>query len=145
MSNFRWTVMGAAISLAGSCSALAQQSPVTSTAVEQSPLSKLRSGREAGNNDQILTTGIRTVQPDANYAPPLPANHALIITVSEYQRSPLPGVLTDRKLGIERYDYDNGDLKFRDRISEDTTYRVTEQEWFSGNDLWSTLTVHPTG
>ena len=32
------------------------------------------------------------------HAPPLPSNHALIITVSEYQRSPLPGVLNDRKL-----------------------------------------------
>jgi hypothetical protein len=69
--------------------------------VQQSPLSQLRSGREAGNNNQILTTGIRTVQPDANYAQQLPSNHALIITVSEYQKSPLPGVLTDRKLGIE--------------------------------------------
>jgi hypothetical protein len=34
-------------------------------------------------------------------APLLPSNHALIITVSEYQRSPLPGVLTDRKLATE--------------------------------------------
>src|SRR5579859_2067385 len=34
-------------------------------------------------------------------APTLPSNHALIITVSEYQRSPLPGVLTDRKLANE--------------------------------------------
>ncbi|HWJ34362.1 MAG TPA: caspase family protein [Steroidobacteraceae bacterium] len=34
-------------------------------------------------------------------APLLPSNHALIITVSEYQRSPLPGVLTDRKLANE--------------------------------------------
>ena len=31
----------------------------------------------------------------------MPSNHALIITVSEYARSPLPGVLNDRKLGIE--------------------------------------------
>jgi hypothetical protein len=69
--------------------------------VQQSPLSQLRSGREAGNNNQILTTGIRNVQPDANYAQQLPSNHALIITVSDYQKSPLPGVLTDRKLGIE--------------------------------------------
>jgi Caspase domain/Domain of unknown function (DUF4384) len=69
--------------------------------VQQSPLSQLRSGREAGNNNQILTTGIRTFQPDANYAQQLPSNHALIITVSEYQKSPLPGVLTDRKLGME--------------------------------------------
>ncbi len=30
-----------------------------------------------------------------------PSNHALIITVSEYRRSPLPGVLLDRKLGLE--------------------------------------------
>jgi hypothetical protein len=35
------------------------------------------------------------------HAPVLPSNHALIITVSEYRRSPLPGVLTDRKLGNE--------------------------------------------
>lgn len=35
------------------------------------------------------------------HAPQLPSNHALIITVSEYQRSPLPGVLTDRKLANE--------------------------------------------
>ncbi len=35
------------------------------------------------------------------HAPMLASNHALIITVSEYQRSPLPGVLTDRKLANE--------------------------------------------
>ncbi len=35
------------------------------------------------------------------HAPLLPSNHALIITVSEYQRSPLPGVLNDRKLARE--------------------------------------------
>src|SRR3984893_10669478 len=38
---------------------------------------------------------------DGVQAPLLPSNHALIITVSEYQRSPLPGVLTDRKLAAE--------------------------------------------
>jgi hypothetical protein len=75
--------------------------PSAPTTVQHSPLSQLRSGREAGNNAQILTTGIRTVRPDANYAEAVPSNHALIITVSEYQKSPLPGVLTDRKLGIE--------------------------------------------
>jgi hypothetical protein len=35
------------------------------------------------------------------HAPLSPSNHALIITVSDYQRSPLPGVLTDRKLANE--------------------------------------------
>jgi len=35
------------------------------------------------------------------HAPPQASNHALIITVSEYQRSPLPGVLNDRKLANE--------------------------------------------
>jgi hypothetical protein len=35
------------------------------------------------------------------HAPLQPSNHALIITVSEYQRSPLPGVLNDRKLANE--------------------------------------------
>src|SRR5260370_23871633 len=40
-------------------------------------------------------------QPAVLSAPTQPSNHALIITVSEYQRSPLPGVLTDRKLANE--------------------------------------------
>jgi hypothetical protein len=75
----------------GVCIADAQQA--NAPTVEVSPLAKVRNGREAKGNNQILTTGIR--------APRLPSNHALIITVSEYQRSPLPGVLTDRKLGIE--------------------------------------------
>ncbi len=35
------------------------------------------------------------------HAPLQASNHALIITVSEYQRSPLPGVLNDRKLANE--------------------------------------------
>src|SRR5271170_61623 len=61
--------------------------------VQTSPLAQLNNGRQAKDNNQILTTGIRS--------PLLPSNHALIITVSEYQRSPLPGVLTDRKLGVE--------------------------------------------
>jgi adenylate cyclase len=52
---------------------------------------------------------------------------------------------TDRKLRIERYDYENGDIKPRNDSVEDTRYLVTEQEWFRGSDLWSTLTVHPTG
>ena len=34
-------------------------------------------------------------------APTSPSNHALIVTVSEYQRSPLPGVINDRKLATE--------------------------------------------
>lgn len=40
-------------------------------------------------------------QPEVKYPPSLPSNHALIITVSEYVRSPLPGVLNDRKLGVD--------------------------------------------
>jgi hypothetical protein len=79
--------------------------PAPAAPVPQSPLAVLRNGREAANNTQIMTTGIRDVKPlaqtDGNYAPPQLSNHALIITVSEYQKSPLPGVLTDRKLGIE--------------------------------------------
>jgi hypothetical protein len=42
-----------------------------------------------------------TPQSTGPQAPLLASNHALIITVSEYQRSPLPGVLTDRKLANE--------------------------------------------
>lgn len=52
---------------------------------------------------------------------------------------------TDARLKIERYDFEAGDIKLRDSRVEDTKYRVTEQEWYSGSDLWSTLTVHPVG
>ncbi|HEX9140107.1 MAG TPA: caspase family protein [Steroidobacteraceae bacterium] len=71
---------------------LLAQAPAATT-VQPSPLAQLSNGRQAKDNNQILTTGIRS--------PLLPSNHALIITVSEYLRSPLPGVLTDRKLGVE--------------------------------------------
>ncbi len=51
----------------------------------------------------ILTANRIIAQPAAPAlrAPLQPSNHALIITVSEYRRSPLPGVLIDRKLGLE--------------------------------------------
>ncbi|HEV7358920.1 MAG TPA: caspase family protein [Steroidobacteraceae bacterium] len=93
-------VIRATLLLAAGAATAQQQPQATPPAVKQSPLSQVRNGREAGNNAQILTTGIRSI-PDAGYAQALPSNHALIITVSEYQKSPLPGVLTDRKLGIE--------------------------------------------
>jgi hypothetical protein len=102
MNTCGWVIRASLLLAAGAASAQQPQPQpqVAPSGVQQSPLSQLRSGREAGNNAQILTTGIRSV-PDAGYAPSLPSNHALIITVSEYQKSPLPGVLTDRKLGIE--------------------------------------------
>jgi hypothetical protein len=49
----------------------------------------------------LAAISVTAAHADGNYAPPQLSNHALIITVSEYQKSPLPGVLTDRKLGIE--------------------------------------------
>lgn len=67
--------------------------PAPKPPVQLSPLASLPNGRSAGNNNQILTTGIRS--------PQLSSNHALIITVSQYPRSPLPGVLTDRKLAVD--------------------------------------------
>jgi Caspase domain len=48
----------------------------------------------------LLAAGGLAAQSETR-APPQPSNHALIITVSEYRRSPLPGVLTDHKLGLE--------------------------------------------
>ncbi|HEY1314473.1 MAG TPA: caspase family protein [Steroidobacteraceae bacterium] len=48
-----------------------------------------------------LLAGPVYAQSGGLHAPQLPSNHALIITVSEYQRSPLPGVMTDRKLANE--------------------------------------------
>jgi hypothetical protein len=49
----------------------------------------------------LAATGQLFAQATGLHAPLQPSNHALIITVSEYQRSPLPGVLTDRKLAKE--------------------------------------------
>jgi hypothetical protein len=49
----------------------------------------------------LAGAGPLLAQSAAVHAPVLPSNHALIITVSEYRRSPLPGVLTDRKLANE--------------------------------------------
>jgi Caspase domain/Domain of unknown function (DUF4384) len=49
----------------------------------------------------LAASGPLLAQSSGVRAPVLPSNHALIITVSEYRRSPLPGVLTDRKLGNE--------------------------------------------
>lgn len=103
MSTCGWMIRASLLLAAAASAQQPQPQPQAQAApsgVQQSPLSQLRSGREAGNNAQILTTGIRSV-PDAGFAQALPSNHALIITVSEYQKSPLPGVLTDRKLGIE--------------------------------------------
>jgi len=87
------------------CAAAIGATPVpaqqAAPAVQKSPLTQLPDGRQSGNNNQIMSSAIRDVKPDFKFPPALPSNHALIITVSEYQRSPLPGVLNDRKLGIE--------------------------------------------
>jgi hypothetical protein len=49
----------------------------------------------------LAASGPLFAQSSGLHAPVQPSNHALIITVSEYRRSPLPGVLTDRKLANE--------------------------------------------
>ena len=45
----------------------------------------------------------------------------------------------------KQFAFAGGDTKLRDSRVEETKYVVTEQEWYRGSDLWSTLTVHPTG
>jgi hypothetical protein len=87
-------VLGSAMISAAQPAATPAPSPAPSaTGVKVSPLAQMPNGRQAHGNNQILTTGIRSL--------PVSSNYALIITVSGYRRSPLPGVLTDRKLGIE--------------------------------------------
>jgi hypothetical protein len=49
----------------------------------------------------LAASGQLSAQSTGLHAPLQPSNHALIISVSEYKRSPLPGVLTDRKLANE--------------------------------------------
>ncbi len=56
----------------------------------------------------------------------------------------------ERKLRIDRYDYVGFDLKLTDRRTEDTSYVVTDQDWFreaikSDTANWSVLTTHPVG
>jgi hypothetical protein len=67
----------------------------------------------------IALAGI-TAHADGVQAPLSPSNHALIITVSEYQRSPLPGVLTDRKLAT--------DLATRFGVPPQNIVQLSEQE-----------------
>jgi Caspase domain/Domain of unknown function (DUF4384) len=61
--------------------------------VQQSPLAAVKNGREEAGNNRIVTTGIRS--------PVLPSNHALIISVSGYPHSALPGVKVDRDTATE--------------------------------------------
>ncbi len=85
-----------AVALCGGLAAtvLAQTAQAPShPGVKVSPLAQMKNGRQARGNNQILTTGIRGL--------PVPTNHALIITVSGYARSPLPGVELDRNIAIE--------------------------------------------
>ena len=56
----------------------------------------------------------------------------------------------DRKLRIDRYEFDGNDVSRRARRVEDTNYSVTDQPWFreaieSNDEHWSTLTTHPDG
>ena len=47
------------------------------------------------------TSGMLFAQAPGYYAPELPSNHALLITVSGYQGHVLPGVEKDRKTAID--------------------------------------------
>ncbi len=54
------------------------------------------------------------------------------------------------KLRIERYQLIDGDLRYKDTRSEDTSYSVIKQEWFdeamqSVGPRWFNLTSHPGG
>ena len=49
----------------------------------------------------LLAQGAPAAETAGLQSPLLLSNHALIITVSEYQRSPLPGVMNDRKIANE--------------------------------------------
>ncbi len=77
-----------------------------------------------GSGLRVLCAGLASAgiaaHADGVQAPLLPSNHALIITVSEYQRSPLPGVLTDRKLAT--------DLATRFGVPPQNIVQLSEQE-----------------
>lgn len=73
------------------------------------------------------------------------AGHKLGDTVIEMLE-----VSGDRKLRINRYEYEGNDLRLKSSRVEDSSYAVTDQEWFreairSNDEHWSTLTTHPNG
>jgi adenylate cyclase len=56
----------------------------------------------------------------------------------------------DSKVRIDRYEYAGLDVKFRERRSAETSYVVTEQEWYrqasqSDHEDWFKLSTHPGG
>ena len=56
----------------------------------------------------------------------------------------------DRRLRIEQYEYTGSDARLKDSRIVDTTYSVTDQDWYrgadeAGDERWSTLTIHPVG
>jgi adenylate cyclase len=57
---------------------------------------------------------------------------------------------SEPKLRIEQYDLAGDDIQFKNRRIQDTTYSVTDQEWYreaiqSNGERWFTLTTHPVG
>lgn len=73
------------------------------------------------------------------------AGHKLGDTVIEMLE-----ITGDRKLRVNRYEYEGNDLRLKSSRVEDTSYSVTDQEWFreairSNDEHWSTLTTHPNG
>jgi adenylate cyclase len=54
------------------------------------------------------------------------------------------------KLRIDRYEFADTDVQFKNRSFEDATYSVSDQEWYreanqSNGERWFTLTTHPNG
>src|SRR6478735_10097611 len=59
-------------------------------------------------------------------------------------------IIPDRKLRTDRYEFVSDDLRLKASRVEDTSYSVTDQEWFReairlNDEHWSTLTRHPNG
>ena len=59
-------------------------------------------------------------------------------------------ITPDRKLRTDRYDLIGNEVRLKDTRVEDTTYAVTDQEWFrvaieTNDEHWATLTTHPKG
>ncbi|XIA64569.1 adenylate/guanylate cyclase domain-containing protein [Bradyrhizobium sp. TZ2] len=59
-------------------------------------------------------------------------------------------ITPDRKLRTNRYDLVGDEVRLKDTRVEDTTYSVTDQEWFrvaieTNDEHWATLATHPKG
>ena len=111
---------------------------------------KVFDARDAGKREVVFLSQLRSQPtiswvafgwPDGEFF----AGHKLGDGVIE-----MIAITGDRKIRTNRWEYVSDDLRLKSSRVEDTSYSVTDQEWFReairlNDEHWSTLTRHPNG